>query len=340
MTPPLKRMAALGAAAALSIGVAACGGSSNTSSAATTKSSSSHISVGLIIKEDSNPYFVSMKQAAQNEADKLGVKLIVAAGKNDTDNQSQVTAIENMITAGVKGILITPADTKAVVPTIQKARQQGVEVIALDTPTQPQTATDGLFATNNFTAGELIGRYAKAAMAGKQAKIAMIDLAPGISVGVLRHDGFLKGFGITDNSPEIVGKADAQGDQTMAQTAMENLLQKAPDLNLVYTINEPSALGAYTALKQAGKQKGVTIVSIDGGCQAIKQGLVPGEFVATSQQYPGVMANDGVKAVVDFAKTGKKASGYRDTGVNLITDHPLKGVPSQSVSYGEQHCWG
>jgi fructose transport system substrate-binding protein len=280
-----------------------------------------------------------MKDAAQAAAQKDGATLISAAGKFDGDNQSQVTAIENMIARGVKGIMITPSDTKAIVPSIKKARDQGIEVIALDTPTEPQSATDALFATNNFKAGELIGEYAKAKFAGKPAKIAMLDLAPGISVGVLRHNGFLKGFGISNNDPQIVGSADTQGDQAKGQTAMETLLQKDPGINLVYTINEPAAAGAYTALKQAGKDKQAMIVSIDGGCTGVGN-VKKGVIAATSQQYPKNMAQDGVKAIVNFAKNGKKVSGYTDTGVNLITDQPVKGVPSKDTKYGAANCWG
>ena len=82
---------------------------------------------------------------------------MTAAGRFDGDNASQVTAIENMVAAGAKAILITPSDTKAIVPAIRKARAAGVLVIALDSPADPQDATDALFATDNFKAGLLIG---------------------------------------------------------------------------------------------------------------------------------------------------------------------------------------
>src|SRR5476649_699030 len=106
-------------------------------------------------------------------------------------------------------------------------------------------------------------------------------------------------------------------DQGKGQTAMENCLQKNPDINLVYTINEPAAAGAYKALKAAGKEKGVMIVSIDGGCNGVRD-VKAGVIAATSQQYPLKMAAMGVEAGVLYAKTGKKASGYVDTGVTLI----------------------
>ncbi|MEA2227000.1 MAG: fructose transport system substrate-binding protein, partial [Solirubrobacteraceae bacterium] len=239
-------------------------------------------------------------------------------------------------------------DTKAIVPTLAKARAKGILVIALDTPTNPQTAVDALFATNNFNAGQLIGKYAKAAMAGKTAKIATLDLEPGISVGILRHNGFLSGFGAAQatqdtanavNAPSVVCSNDTNGNQAKGQTAMENCLQKDPSINLVYTINEPAEAGAYTALKAAGKEKDVMIVSVDGGCDGIKA-VQAGQIAATSQQYPLKMASQGVDAVVAFAKDGTKPSGYTDTGVNLITAKPVSGVESKDVAFGTANCWG
>ncbi|MEU6783156.1 sugar ABC transporter substrate-binding protein [Nonomuraea angiospora] len=303
------------------------------------QSSSATPKVGLITKTETNPFFVKMKEGAQKSAQANGMELMTAAGKFDGDNASQITAIENMVAAGVKGILITPSDTKAIVPAVKKARDAGVLVIALDTPTDPQDATDALFATDNLKAGELIGQYAKAAMAGKPAKIATLDLAPGITVGQLRHDGFLKGYGIAEGDPSIVCSQDTRGDQAKGQTAMENCLQKAPDINLVYTINEPAALGAYTALKAKGREKDVLIVSVDGGCTGTKA-VKSGEIAATSQQYPLKMAEDGVKAVSEFAKSGKKASGYTDTGVTLITDKSVSGVEAKDTAFGLANCWG
>jgi fructose transport system substrate-binding protein len=330
-------------AVAAALAVTACGNSSSSSGG-----SSGAVKVGLITKTETNPFFVKMKEGAQKEAQAKGATLQSAAGKFDGDNASQVTAIENMVASGVKGIMITPSDTKAIVPAVQKARAKGVLVIALDTPTDPQSAVDALFATNNFTAGQLIGKYAKASFAGKTAKIATLDLAPGVTVGVLRHNGFLNGFGAASvddkatqqaTSSDVVCSLDTAGDQAKGQTAMENCLQKSPDINLVYTINEPAALGANTALKAAGKDKDVMVVSVDGGCTGTKA-VQDGKIAATSQQYPLKMAQLGVDAVVQFAKDKTKPSGYTDTGVTLITGKPVSGVESKVVQYGLDNCWG
>ncbi len=304
--------------------------------------------IGLITKTESNPFFVKMKEGADAEAKKLGAKLLSAAGKTDGDNAGQVTAMENMIAAGAKTILITPSDAKAIIPAIKKAQQQGVMVIALDSPTDPASAVDALFATDNYKAGVLIGQYAKSALGNKKPVIATLDLFPGHPVGAQRHNGFLQGFGLKSldaksnelaKPAEVVCMADSFGDAAKGQTGMENCLQKNPGINLVYTINEPAAAGAYKALKAAGKEKDVVIVSVDGGCAGVKD-VGAGVIAATSQQYPLRMAAMGVAAGVEYAKTGKKVAGYTDTGVTLIAAKAVAGVDSKDVKTGMDLCWG
>jgi fructose transport system substrate-binding protein len=308
--------------------------------------------IGLITKTETNPFFVKMKEGAAEAAKAQGARLLTGAGKTDGDNAGQVTAMENMIAAGAKTILITPNDSKAIVPSIRKARDKGVMVIALDSPTDPADGTDALFATDNYKAGLLIGQYARAALAaapgGKPARIVMLDLFPGHPVGAQRHNGFLKGFGLAapdaksnelGKAAEVVCMADSYGDQAKGQTAMENCLQKVGDANVVYAINEPAAAGAFNALKKSGKDKGVVIVSVDGGCQGVKN-VGEGVIAATSQQYPLKMAALGVEAGVAYARTGKKAAGYTDTGVALIAARAVPGVASQDVATGASLCWG
>jgi fructose transport system substrate-binding protein len=334
---PSRRSLALAVALAVVIGTASVVAGA---SARTESTRAAAIKVGLITKTDDNPFFVKMRLGAAAQAKKLGAQLLTAAGKSTSDNAGEITAIENMVTAGVKGILITPSDAKAQIPAISKAREAGVLVIALDSPTDPTSAVDALFATDNFNAGTLIGKYARAATKGKTVTIAMLDEHAGSSVGALRHNGFLKGFGIKGSDKQIACVGNGGGNTPDSQTAMENCLQKNPDINVVYTINEPSAAGAWTALKNAGKTASdVTIVSVDGGCQGVRN-VRAGIIDATSQQYPLKMASLGVAAVVTYAKTGKKVSGYTDTGVNLIAKTPVAGVASKSVAYGLANCWG
>ncbi|MEJ3656134.1 sugar ABC transporter substrate-binding protein [Actinomycetes bacterium KLBMP 9759] len=345
------RTTLVGAAAlATALALTACGGGGGGAGAG------GQPLIGLITKTDTNPFFVKMKEGAQAAATAQGVELQSFAGKQDGDNEAQVQAIETLISRGAAGFLITANDSKAIVPALDKARQAGLLVIALDTPTDPANAADATFATDNYQAGTLIGQWAKAKFEaeGKQARIALLDLsANGVSVDVQRDQGFLEGFGIDvgdktkigdETDPRIVGHDVTDGAEEGGRTAMENLLQKDPTINLVHTINEPAANGAYEALKAAGKQNDVTIVSVDGGCPGVAT-VKSGQIGATSQQYPLKMASLGVEAIAKFAKDGTKPTttagkDFFDTGVELITDQPQTGVPSKDTAFGAANCWG
>ncbi len=314
--------------------------------------------IGLITKTDSNPFFVKMREGASAKAEELGVTLQSFAGQFDGDNDSQVAAIENLISAGAKGILITPSDTVGIVPSVQKARDAGLLVIALDTPLDPIDAADATFATDNFKAGRLIGEWARKSLGEEEAadaRIAFLDaLEAQPTVDVQRDQGFMEGFGIDvmdpkryleEEDPRIVGHYWAGGAEDGGRTGMETLLQKDPTTNVVYTINEPTAAGAYEALKAAGMEdSGIIIVSVDGGCPGV-QNVAEGIIGATSQQYPLLMASLGVEAVVEYAKTGATPEPtpgleFFDTGVSLVTDNPVEGVESIDTDRGLELCWG
>lgn len=314
------------------------------------------VSACLITKTDTNPFFVKMKEGATAKANELGVKLKSYAGKIDGDHETQVAAIETCIADGAKGILLTASDTSSIVSSVQQARDAGLLVIALDTPLNPIDSADATFATDNFLAGELIGKWAAASLgsAAKDAKIGMLDLAVSQpTVGVLRDQGFLKGFGIDLGDPNkwgdetdarIIGNDVTAGNEEGGRKAMENLLAKDQDINVVYTINEPAAAGAYEALKAIGRENDVLIVSVDGGCPGV-QNVADGVIGATSQQYPLLMASLGIEAIAAWAKDGTKPAptpgkDFFDTGVALVTDKPAAGVDSISVKEGMDRCWG
>jgi fructose transport system substrate-binding protein len=310
----------------------------------------------LITKTDTNPFFVKMKEGASAKAEELGISLQTFAGKIDGDTATQVAGVETCIASGATGILITPSDSKALVPVIEQARDAGQLVIALDTPLEPVDAADATFATDNFKAGELIGQWAAAKLgdAAAEAKIALLDLnAQEHSVDYLRDQGFLTGFGIDvkeptdigdEDDPRIVGNDVTDGNEEGGRTAMENLLQKDPEINVVYTINEPAAAGAYEALKAVGLENDVLILSVHGGCPGV-QNVKEGVIGATSMQFPLLMASMGIEAIHEFAESGAKPEttpglDFFNTGVELVTDEPVDGIPSISSEEGLEKCWG
>jgi fructose transport system substrate-binding protein len=246
---------------------------------------------------------------------------------------------------------------------IKKARDAGLFVIALDTPPDPADTVDITFATDNFLAGKLIGQWTAAQLKGGAATIALLDLFSDkiVSVDYNRDQGFLTGLGIDVKDPKkngdeaptgkysggsytIVCNLPTQGAEPGGQTAMENCLSKNPNINVVYTINEPAANGAYKALQAAGKATGVLIVSVDGGCNGVNL-VKTGVIGATSQQYPLKMASLGVQAINDLVTKGTKPAvtqglDFYNTGVALVTDKPATGVESIDTTAGAAICWG
>jgi fructose transport system substrate-binding protein len=307
--------------------------------ASDSRAASDQVIVGLVTKTEVNPFFVRMRQAAAAQAEKHGAKLIARAGKFDGDNEGQVAAVEALISAGAKGILITPNNSTGMLGVIKKARDKGILVIALDTATDPQDAVDATLATDNFQAGVLQGKYARKALGGKTPKLAMLDGTPGGTVDTMRHNGFLQGFGLKEGDPAIVGKQNTHGALDEGQTAMENLLSAHPNINVVYTINEPAAEGAYKAIQSAGKADTIVLTSIDGGRLGV-QYVKDKKIAATVMQFPKIMATRGVDYVVEFAKTGKKPSGFINTGAELISDKPYEGLPAKDTKWGLENCWG
>ncbi|PIV75937.1 MAG: sugar ABC transporter [Rhodobacteraceae bacterium CG17_big_fil_post_rev_8_21_14_2_50_65_11] len=340
MTKTLKAVL-LGGAAALAMGGAA---------------QAQDATACLITKTDTNPFFVKMREGATEAAEAAGINLLTYAGAIDGDVESQVAAVETCIAAGASGILITPSDSRALEPVITQARDAGLLVIALDTPFEPADTADATFATDNFEAGRLIGAWAAATLGedAADARIALLDLNPSqVSVDYLRDQGFMSGFGIEINDPTRIGDEDdprivghdvTNGNEEGGRTAMENLLQIDPSVNVVYTINEPAAAGAHEALSAFGLDDQAIVVSVDGGCPGV-QNVAAGVIGATSMQFPLLMASLGVEAIAQYAEDGSLPEntpglGFFNTGVQLVTDNPVEGIDSIGSEEALDLCWG
>ncbi|WP_370332070.1 substrate-binding domain-containing protein [Mycolicibacterium hippocampi] len=324
-------------------------------------SSDGPVGVALIIKTETNPFFVAIQRGAQERAADLGFDLTVAAGREDGDVDSQITAVDAAVERGDKAILITPSG-RGVDGALERAREAGVFVVALDTKPVDPDAADITFATDNFEAGRLIGAWAAAKMAGRPAVIAMLDLFGnrGVESDSGRNQGFLTGIGIPVADPEFKGDEAPNGDyaggtyrvacrestlgaEEGGRTAMDRCLAGDPDINLVYTINEPAASGAIEVLQRAGNS--ATVVSVDGGCDPGMSLVATGAIGATAQQYPLEMAIEGVDAIAAYLDDGTRPLPNHGidmvaTGVALVTDDPQRGVPSIDVAAGLERCWG
>jgi len=329
------------------------------------------VAVALITKDSTNPFFVAMQEGAQEKADELGIEINIGSGSEEGDDQGQIALIEQAIARGDDGILITPMSVN-VNGAIEDAREAGLFVIALDTPTDPPEAVDITFATDNCKAGEAIGQWAAGKLNGEKATIARLIIFDDrtVSVDYCRDNGFLKGMGIDIGDLTVIGDEPESGSYTTGaggeyeiicieatganeeggRTGMETCLSQNPDINVVYTINEPTAFGAAAALEAAGKTVGedVIVVSVDGGLAGV-EAVQGGSIQATSQQYPLRMASLGVEAITEIARGGAAPDNtsddgtFFDTGVALCTDDPMDTVTvadQEDSQYCIDNAWG
>jgi fructose transport system substrate-binding protein len=305
------------------------------------------ITIGYVAWDDTAPYFVAMSEAIENAATDAGVEVTKVI---TSSSFSQEQAIEEMVAAGVSGILLVSADPTGIVPAVEAAREAGVVVIALDSPTEPWDATNALIATDSFQAGYLLGQYARAALGEKEGRIATLDV--GVPVGILRHNGFVAGFlgeaiatpvteqdvaaYVTDDA--IVCSRETGGDEFSGRSAMDLCLGEHPDINVVFAINDPAALGAAEAIEEAVVDHEIIVVSVDGQRSAL-EAVRDGRITATAMQFPRAMAEMGVEAILTYAETGEAPAGFIDSGVTLITDNPVDGVPSEDSAHGLELAW-
>ncbi|MET7710293.1 substrate-binding domain-containing protein [Micromonospora sp. NPDC005413] len=337
--------------AGLGLLLSGCSGQSGSASGDT-------IHVSIITKDPSDPFWVAMIDGAKKEAKSQNVEITVAAGKDQTDSDGQIQAIENATARGDDAILIAN-NGPAVNDAVKKAQDAGVLVLALDTPFSPANLATATYATDNFAAGQAIGKWAAGSLKGQKAVIAMLDLFADkvVSVDYQRDQGFLDGMGIALGDPKKIGdEAEtgtysggeyeiacheySDGAQDGGRTAMEKCLSLNPKINVVYTSNTAPGLGAYQALKAANVN--ALLTSINGACEDINT-VIGGKFGAGSQQFPGKMGAEGVKAAVEYVRTGAKpktdnADGFIDTGVELVTDQTVAGLESVTGAEAMKAC--
>ena len=320
-----------GTARSLAIGAALL------ASAAAAHAEDTKFMIGIVEQQLSNPFFSKLQQAGVEAAKKHGLETMTAESSVAGDSATQLAAIENMINRGVKGIVLDPANASALLKVVKKARDAGIIVVTTNTSLEPADAADASFETDNLAAGELIGKWAKASLGATPARIAMLDYDLSDKTAKARHDGFLKGFGLTESSPEIAGTALTQANVETGQSAMENLLSAHPDINAVYTINEPAAQGAFLATKRS--KTPILLTSIDGSCSGVRS-VADGTIGATVMQFPANMGQLAVDAIVTAVKGGAKPSGVNNSGTVLITDKPVDGIESKDSKWGLANCWG
>lgn len=294
------------AAAALTLGACSSGdpvsGSTGTGEA---KVPEKIESIGLMVQDMSNPFFSAMTKGAQDAADGLGAKLNVQDAQLDLANQN--TQVDAFIQQGVDLIVISAVDEDGIAPAIERAHAAGVIVIAVDTPA---VGADAVVMTDAVEAGEVACTYLFDQMGGK-GNFLIIDGTP-IQTIIDRITGCNN---VLKNYPDIkaVGHQASKNDRATGLAVTTDMLTATPDVQGIFGMNDPSALGGVLAVEQAGRAKDIIVVGIDGSPEAVQELQREGSpFIGSATQNPAEM----VRKAVDVAK--KIVEGQRPEQTTIL----------------------
>ena len=307
----MKRGLAILLTLALCLTLTACGGTSAQETSEEQETSGSKGASTLT-------FALLPKTAAELSNDKYTIEIVSSAPPLEDGVNEQITMFESYLESGVDGVLIVPCGTAEVVDTIKKANEKDVPVICLDTNADEGAEVAAFIGTNNYDGGYLAGEWTVKNVSGQ---VAIITGTLGNQCHTDRTNGYLDGLGDAENI-ELVGDVQpCNGDQGTAMGITENLLTAYPDLRCIYVTSDTGAMGAATAVQAAGRD--VKVIGFDGSPDGA-QSILDGGMTATVAQTPGIMAEEGVKALYELIVNGT-ASEDQYTACTMVTAENAEG---------------
>ncbi len=249
----------------------------------------------------SNPFFKVIGEHIKAEAEKNGYETLMV--DPDMDVKKQSDQIDDFIAKNVTAIILVPCDRLSVGPAVQAANKAGIPVFTVDAKCAAQGAKiEGHVGTDNFQGGELAGKAMINALGEKGGKVLILDFKKANSC-VLRVAGFKKIIDAhnkkAEGKIEVVSELDGNGDRTKGYQSTADALQAHEDLDAIFAINDPSALGAYTAVKEAKRENKIKIIGFDGQLDG-KQAIKDGKIYADPIQHPDKMGKQIVQLIVKY----------------------------------------
>ncbi|BCL72345.1 putative ABC-type sugar transport system,periplasmic component [Vibrio nigripulchritudo MADA3029] len=277
---------------------------------------SKDLTIGMSFQEMNNAYFVTMKQSLEDAAKEIGAKVIVTDARHDVSKQ--ISDIEDMLQKDIDILLINPTDSVGVQSAVLSAKEAGVVTVAIDA--QAEGPIDSFVGSKNYDAGYQAGKFLAESIGGK-GEVAILDGIPVVPI-LERVRGFedaIKEF----PAIKIVTKQNGKQDRAIALNVTENILQSAPNLSGLFSVNDGGALGSLAAIEASGRD--VKLVSVDGHPEAVKA-IVKGNspFIATSAQYPRDQVRIGL-GIALAKKWGANVPTTVPVDIKLLTKDNAKG---------------
>jgi len=265
--------------------------------------------IALVVKTRNNPFFEPMIREAEAEAERLGVDLEVQAPPQETDKERQFDMVRDLAARGVDAILITPADSKGIVPALKFAQERGVLVINVDNRVDPETARlaglqlGGFVSADNEAGGRLAGERMMAYLEGA-GYVAILEGIRGADNAEARKRGFESAVA---GSLEIVASDTAEWDTQKAYAKFQSILAAHPELQGVFAANDKMALGAIQAIREARRRDEIIVIGYDN-IPDVRPHLESGAMDATIEQHPDRMGKYSVSLAVAVLE-GKMPKG-------------------------------
>jgi ribose transport system substrate-binding protein len=272
------------------------------------KDSMKGVKVGVSISTLNNPFFVSLKDGIEKEAEEKGMKVTVVDAQDDT--AKQISGIEDLILQKVDVLLVNPTDSAAISSAVKDANDAGIPVITIDRSSD-EGDIETFIASDNVAGGEMAAEYLVKEL-GEKAKVVELEGVSGASATRERGKGF---HNIADKQLEVLTSQTAEFDRTKGLNVMENILQGNKDIQAVFAHNDEMALGAIEAIKAAGKD--IIVVGFDGNDDALKA-VENGELKATIAQQPALIGEEAVNTAEKILK-GDKVDDTISVPLKLVT---------------------
>ena len=269
------------------------------------------VTIGVLLSDTSNTFFVTMQQAIEAKAAELGVKTIVLNGANDSARD--VTNMENLLSAGVDIVLYNPVDSDAAAAVAQAAIDKGVQIISLDRGVNGAEVVSHIASDNVY--GGRIATVKLIELLGGTGVLAEIQGMAGASAANDRHQGFVEAVEAAGDGIEVADNQISYWDTTRAMGLMENMLTARPDIQAVFAANDNMAIGAVQAAQQAGRAD-IIIIGFDAE-QVALDAIEEGTMYGTIQQQPALMGELGVETAVKYLN-GEMVEPFIGAPVALI----------------------
>lgn len=283
--------------------------------------------VALVMKSLANEFFSTMADGAKKHQaqDAKKYELIVNGIKDERDLARQAAIVDEMIAAKVQAIVIAPADSKALVPALRRAKQAGVVVVNIDNKLDDEILkAEGLavpfVGPNNILGAKVVGDHlAKSLKAGD--KVTVLEGIRTSFNGTQRRLGFEQAM--KDAGIQIVDSQSANWETNQANTIAASMLNAYPDLKAILAANDSMALGALAAIKAANKTSDVQVVGFDN-ISAAQEAIREGKMLATADQHGDQLAVYGIEVALKLIEDPTAKLEDKETPVDLITADSLK----------------